>query len=177
MADGRPGCTCIICHDYGDRDRLGNADLRTIVHIQQYGWSVVLVAADERGPGWAFTIGLWHSHRVPELTMFGLEPYDMQSCLNDLAERAADGQRLRPHQRWPDAVGHRPVVLEPVDPGWHRAFFSMAVGFYRRPGLPLLQVLWPDSEGLYPWQPGSDPRFRDAQPWLWLSPQEHPGRG
>lgn len=177
MSDGRPVCLCIICHDYGDRDRLSNADLRTIVHVKEYGWSVVLVPADDRGPGWAFTIGLWHSYRSPELAMFGLEPYDMQTCLNDLGDQAAAGRPLRPNQEWPDAVIHRPVLLHPVDHGWHRAFFSMGVGFYRWPRMPVLQAVWPDERGLYPWQPGSDPRSRDAQPWLWLSPDEHPTGG
>jgi hypothetical protein len=27
----------------------------------------------DKGPGWAFTIGLWHTCGLPELAMFGLE--------------------------------------------------------------------------------------------------------
>ncbi|MGH3244228.1 MAG: DUF4262 domain-containing protein, partial [Spirillospora sp.] len=45
--------------------------------------------------------------------------------------------------------------------------------FYRRPPLPMLQVLWPNTEGLFPWQPGTDLPFRHSQPWLWLTPKQH----
>ena len=48
------------------------------------------------------------------------------------------------------------------------------MAFYRRPPLPILQVVWPNRDGLFPWQPGTDLPFRHAQPWLWLDPKQHP---
>ena len=167
-------CRCIICHDYGDRDRLGKFELRTIVHVKQYGWSVILPSPRENRPGWAFTAGLWHTLRSPELVVFGLEPYDMQTIVNNLGDRAAAGHPLVAGQERRDATDRHPVVLRPVHTHWYERLLSEALRFYRHPPLPFLQAVWPDAAGRYPWQAGSDPALGRYQPSLWLSPESHP---
>ncbi|MFI0349243.1 DUF4262 domain-containing protein [Actinomadura sp. 9N407] len=174
MSDGRPACECILCRDYGDRDRMDNFRLRTIVHISQYGWSVVLVPADDQGPGWAYTVGLWHSLRSPELAMFGGDVYEMEEILNRLGREAGEGRPPAEGERRDDAVRGRPAAFREVDTGWYGGAFPGALAFYRRQPLPFLQVVWSDQAGLYPWQPGTELPFRRAQPWLWLDPRQHP---
>ncbi|MQA27092.1 MAG: DUF4262 domain-containing protein, partial [Micromonosporaceae bacterium] len=63
MTDDLLSCRCVICHDYGDRADLDHIDRMTIAHVEEHGWSVVGVLADEECPGWSYTVGLWHSHR------------------------------------------------------------------------------------------------------------------
>lgn len=174
MSDGRPGCTCIICHDYGDRDRLDNFQLRTIVHVTQYGWSVVLIRATEAGPGWAYTIGLWHSYRSPELAMFGGDVYEMEEILNSLGGQAAGGMRPSDGERREEVLRGWPVVFRTVDPRWHEAAFGGGTAFYRRSPLPVLQVIWPDPNGRFPWDAGTDAVYQRAQPALWVPPTRHP---
>ncbi|MCH5677311.1 DUF4262 domain-containing protein [Streptomyces gilvus] len=140
--------------------------------IGRHGWQVVMVPADGQGPGWAYTIGLWHSHRISELAMFGLDIHVMQSILNDIGRRAVEGATVRAGQEWHD-VASVPVVLTAVDYRWYKAFFGTAIGFYRRPPVPFLQVLWPDREGDFPGQPGGEDLL-GRQPRLSLPPEEHP---
>ncbi|QXJ20538.1 DUF4262 domain-containing protein [Actinomadura graeca] len=173
MPDGRPSCPCVICHDYGDRDRLDNFQLRTIVHISQYGWSVVLVHPDGELPGWAYTIGLWHSHRSAELALFGGDVYEMEETLNALGRQTAEGDGPAEGERRDNVVRGRQAAFRMADVRWYDALFAGAVAFYRRPPLPILQVAWPNPEGLFPWQPGTDLAFRHSQPWLWLAPSQH----
>ncbi|MFB4314622.1 DUF4262 domain-containing protein [Actinomadura sp. 21ATH] len=174
MSEGRPACECIICRDYGDRGRLDNFQLRTIVHISQYGWSMVLVPPVGDGPGWAYTVGLWHSLRSPELAMFGGDVYEMEEILNALGREAGRTGPPADGERRDDVVRGRPAAFRGVDPGWHERAFHGAVAFYRGRPLPFLQVVWPDQNGLYPWQPGTELPFRRSQPWLWLNPRQHP---
>ena len=174
MSDGRPPCNCIIDHDYGDRDRMDNFELRTIVHISEYGWSVVLVHGDDGGPGWAYTIGLWHSHRTPELGMFGGDVYEMEAILNTLGRQAAEGEPPADGDRREAVVRGQAAAFRTVDPRWYQAMFKGALSFYRQPPLSFLQVVWPDQQGLFPWQPGTELPFRHSQPWLWLAPTQHP---
>ncbi|WP_368051347.1 DUF4262 domain-containing protein [Micromonospora sp. C28SCA-DRY-2] len=54
-------CHRILCHEYGDTDDRHPTELTTIGHVQQHGWSVVTIPDDDKGPGWAYTIGLWHT--------------------------------------------------------------------------------------------------------------------
>ncbi|MFC7262772.1 DUF4262 domain-containing protein [Streptomyces lutosisoli] len=174
MPDDHPACRCVICHDYGDRDEADRMDLRTVDQIQEHGWSVVMVPADDEGPGFAYTIGLWHTHGVPELAMFGLDIETMHIMLNALGHQAAAGAVLENGRTCHDVIEGRPVILKAADLRWYREFFGRAISFYRRPPFPVLQVVWPDAKGRFLWQPGAEEHYLQSQPQLWLKPTEHP---
>ncbi|MGQ4402745.1 DUF4262 domain-containing protein [Streptomyces hayashii] len=174
MTDEPFRCRCVLCHDHGDRDEADQGDLTIIENVQRYGWHVVMVPEDEVGPGFAYTIGLSHSHGAPELAMFGLDVRAMHRMLNRLGEKAAVGNVPADGQECPDVVEGRQVALRKVDLRWYRTFFGQAIGFYRRPPFPVLQVAWPDRDGRFHWQGQAEERHRESQPRLWLAPSEHP---
>ncbi|MEU0474341.1 DUF4262 domain-containing protein [Streptomyces olivaceus] len=174
MTDDLPPCRCVLCHDYGDRGEADHADLTVIENVQRHGWHVVMVPEDEVGPGFAYTIGLSHTHGAPELAMFGLDVDLMHRMLNRLGEKSAAGALLADGQKHPDVVDGDKVALRRVDLRWYRTFFGRAVWFYRRPPFPVLQVAWPDVAGRTHWDEQAEERHRESQPRLWLSPGEHP---
>jgi hypothetical protein len=104
--------------------------------------------------------------------MFGLDIRSMPTVLNDLGQRAVEGQPLEAEQQRHD-VASVPVVLKPVDYRWYKAFFGTAIGYYRKPPFLFLQVVWPNRDGAFPWQPGGEDLL-DRQPRLDLHPDEHP---
>jgi hypothetical protein len=172
MPGDPPPCRCVLCHDYDGE--IGPITEQTIARIREYGWQVMMIPADDNGPGWAFTIGLWHTHGFPELAMFGLDVHDMKACLNELGRQAVEGRPVEADQVRDEVLENHPVTLKTVDLRWYRAFFGSAIMFYRRPPFPVLEVVWPDREGLFPWQPESDEPYRALQPQLWLVPAAHP---
>ncbi|MFJ1974090.1 DUF4262 domain-containing protein [Streptomyces sp. NPDC087903] len=162
-------CHCVVCRDLSELDTRTRASVETVA---RHGWQVVMIPADDLGPGWAYTIGLWHSHRIPELAMFGLDVHLMQTLLNDLARQAVDGPPLEAGQEPRDVAGV-PVTLTSVDYRWYKAFFGTAIGFYRKPPFPFLQILWSNREGAFPGQEGGEDLL-ERQPQLALRPDEHP---
>jgi hypothetical protein len=132
------------------------------------------IPEDELGPGWAFTVGLWHSRRQPELAIFGLEIEAMKACLNVLGEQSASGWSPEPEEERSHILDGSPVLFKTVDQRWHKAFFGTAIAFYRRPPIPMLQVLWADRDERFPTTLVCDLAVRGRQPSLWLRPDEHP---
>ncbi|GAA0270087.1 DUF4262 domain-containing protein [Streptomyces polychromogenes] len=169
MPTGHTPCHCVVCQDIIELDPRTQS---TVDVIEQRGWQVTMIPADDHGPGWAYTIGLWHSHRMPEIAMFGLDIHLMQTVLNDLAQQAVEGQPLEAGQERND-VASVPVVLRAVDYRWYKAFFGTAISYYRKPPFPVLQVVWPNRDGAFPWQPGGE-GLLSHQPRLHLHPDEHP---
>lgn len=174
MSQTNPSCRCVICEDHGDRDDLDPIETDTIRDVRRFGWSVLMITEDDQGPGWAYTVGLWHSHGVPDLAMFGLEVEAMRSCLNTLGERIGAGRPPVAGEVRDDVIEGYPVHLKPVEHGWTEAFFGQAIGFYRRAPYPFLQVVWPDRDGHFHWSPDGDEQLARQQPQLWLRPDEHP---
>jgi hypothetical protein len=167
-------CRCILCRDYGDRDDADQVERAIIGNVQEHGWHVAMVPADEIGPGFAYTIGLAHTHGAPELAMFGLDVRGMHRMLNTLGEKAASGTVLVDGQEHHGVARDLAVRLRRADLRWYRTFFGRAIGFYRRPPFPVLQVAWPDTSGRFHWEEGVEQGHRDSQPQLWLPPAEHP---
>ncbi|SEF55985.1 protein of unknown function [Actinacidiphila yanglinensis] len=168
MPTDSAACHCVLCQDIDEPDPRTRS---TVDVIRQHGWQVVMIPADDLGPGWAYTIGLWHTHRMPELAMFGLDVGLMQTVLNDLGRQAVEGRSLEAGQERHD-VASVPVALRTVGYRWYKAFFGTAIGYYRKPPFPVLQVVW-SRDGVFPWQPGGE-GLLSHQPRLDLHPDDHP---
>lgn len=163
-----------MCHGYGDRDEADHVDRRICEDVRRVNWHVVMVPEDEGGPGFAYTIGLAHSFGAPELAMFGLDVRVMYQVLNGLGRETANGAVMADGEERDGALERYPVTLRSADLRWYRTFFGRAIGFYRKPPFPVLQVCWPDRAGSFHWHEESEDRHRQSQPCLWIPPGEHP---
>ena len=118
---------------------------------------------------------MWHTFRSPELAMAGLPQGDEHLLINDIGERVRSGLRLRPGDRIEDLLTSGLALrVREIHPSWYRTMFGYATWFARRPPLPLLQVVWPDPAGRFPWDDGFDADFSSAQPRLWVPADNHP---
>jgi hypothetical protein len=83
------------------------------------------------------------------------------------------GRRLRPFQVYGDIADGLEVVFLPVALPAYNEYLGYANWFYADlpAPYPALQMVWPDPNGVFPWQPGYDARFRRAQPLLGEAPE------
>lgn len=180
------GCRCIGCVDYGNRDAYDDVDRKLIADVERHGHSCIGIgptSADDPPP-YVFTAGMWHSHRQPELAVYGVGRIEaMIDILNVVADRArVSGLPLRPGDRLPGLmVGLGEVKPEdywlklmPIHPSWHASQFGTALFFNAANAVDFLQVVWPDEVGHYPDEPGFDQHFADRQPLMWLPVIDHP---
>ena len=157
-----------------DRDGWDEGDRKLVADVERHGWGVFGINAEDSMPGWAFTAGLWHTFGSPEIALFGLRVPDMQHWLNDIGEQIRSGRPPMPNERRDGVLPDFPVAFRPVHDSWYRELFGYAVWFTQRPPLPIVQVIWPDREGRFPWDEGCGERCRFDQPQLWLPKDQHP---
>jgi hypothetical protein len=141
--------------------------------IRRFGWNVNGVSGGST-PAWAYSVGIWHALREPEVCVFGLPTRTAMSIVNVVGGLVRNGERLHEGQPRDDVLNGYDVVLRVVQPHWYKRFFGAGMDFYRQPPMPMVQVLWPDRAGHWPWQPDAGEWCRDAQPLLWLKPDDHP---
>lgn len=60
------------------------------------GWKVMGIAADKGSPGFAYTIGLYHNYKHPEIILFGLSVDIAFTLLNDVGARVKGGRSFSP---------------------------------------------------------------------------------
>ena len=93
-------CFCLLCAptEWGgpvSEERDG----RIAKNVVDYGWHVMGVAGDDAPGDWGYSIGLWHTLRSPEVSVFGLPSQTAMRVANAAGAAVRDGNPLEPDQR------------------------------------------------------------------------------
>ena len=130
--------------------------------IAKYGWSSVGVFPSEDNPVSPFTYSIgFLEHDHPELIVSGLPPTTAHQIIAGLYHRVKDGARFEAGQLDTEVLEGFEVKFQALPPDGRP--LNMTRRFYGRDEVPALQVLWPDREGLFPDDPGCDPRMAVRQ--------------
>jgi hypothetical protein len=141
-------------------------DLKLVTDVKQYGWHVLKILGDEEGPPYAFSVGLFHTFKHPEIVIFGLDLNVMHQIINVLAEDISSGKSFEPTLEYADILEGYRCTFEVVDPQWYSAFLGYAQWFYKSDAFPAVQCIWPDKQQRYPWQQNFESRLQGLQPLL-----------
>jgi hypothetical protein len=133
--------------------------------VEQFGWHMVAVRGAGNAPGFLFTIGLWKTYHHPEMILFTKgDPRAIAGRLDAVAKRVAAGEVFAAGKTYDGLFGRFAGSLRKVQNLWYPEFLGTAMGFYETVDFPVLQLFWPDGEGLFPWQSGFETgRWRSSR--------------
>ena len=134
--------------------------------IDETGWHLVMVPPEGRTPGWAHTLGLWERYQHPELLVFGPDLERIGPLANHLGAMVRGGRCFEADTEESGILEGNPLAFRRVAAKWLPVFLGNAAWHYESEEFPVLQAVWPDSGGHFPWQEGADPGWRDDQPRL-----------
>lgn len=147
-------------------DRHARFERKIIQDVNTYGWHVILVAPSGDEPGWAYSIGMFRTLGHPEILMFGLRDSTMQTIINNTGERVRAGARFADGIEDAEAVEGYRCVFRMVARGWYPLVLGFSLWFYGEKEFPVLQLVWPDRDGRYPWDADYPVEMRGLQPLL-----------
>ncbi|MCG7609465.1 MULTISPECIES: DUF4262 domain-containing protein [Mycobacterium] len=150
-------------------------DSRISANVADHGWHVMGVGGGGETPAdWAYSIGLWHTLRSPEVCLFGLRIETMMTIVNVAGQEARDDRPLESGQVRDDILDHYSVGVREVHPSWYRDFFGAGIDFHQA-RFPVVQMFWPDRDGRFPWDEQAQEYCRASQPLLWIPKEETSG--
>jgi Domain of unknown function (DUF4262) len=134
--------------------------------VEKYGWFVPLFKADENGPSFAYTIGLWKTFQHPEIICFGLAPMTIGQILNNAGQLVKEGNTLPLNQRDNRLLEKMDVVFVPIATEKNiRRYFGYGL-WYNKGIFPAIQLVWGDTQNRFPWEEGFETKFGRFQPLL-----------
>lgn len=134
-------------------------------NIEKYGCHIVLVEAGNHLPDFVYSIGLYQQFNHPEIICFGLKSELMSSMINNACDLIKQGDKLVPGELYSGFLEGHNVQFLPVD----NAFYSDYLGYgswYYDSNFPALQMVYPDLQGIFPWEDGFNPDWKFRQPLL-----------
>jgi hypothetical protein len=154
-------------------DAEDDCDRKLLSDIEKYGWHVVVIDADEEGPGFLLTVGLYYTYGHPEILIAGLTREVAYELLFQIEKLIREGKRYE--NNWIDTdLANFPLAFKAIFFDYYQDYLGYGCWFYRslpRP-FPAVQLVWPDKEGIFPWQRGYNREFIALQPKLYeLAPE------
>ncbi len=142
-------------------------DQRLFDDIASHGWHMISIGEDDDGPAYSFTVGVFHSFGFPEICLAGISDIEVAGqILNAIVETMKEGETLDDWVASDEILEDYTCVFREVPLSLHEENFGYAVWYYERAPFPVLQCVWPDADGFYPWNEEFDAASVDQQPVL-----------
>ena len=121
-----------------------------LVRLEAMGWFVNEIAADDNGPGFAYSFGLYKTFQHPEIIMFGLPENMMHQLINDIGKQLRGGSSAyRDGSNSSDLLEGYPCKFHQVDPAWYKTTLTWLVGFIAGPTSPPFSFSGQTSPGFF----------------------------
>ncbi|HEY1292876.1 MAG TPA: DUF4262 domain-containing protein [Chloroflexota bacterium] len=137
--------------------------------IRRTGWHVTGVFPSEDGgvpTYFVYTAGLWGTLQHPELIVFGLRPEVAHGIFSGVRERILKGERFEDGQFADRVVRNYRVYFHRVRNDDDMYPTTSATAYYGHRDYEVLQIVLPDMQDRFPWDPACDEKMRLTQQLL-----------
>jgi hypothetical protein len=152
-------------------DELSPEQCQVLDDIAEHGLHVVYVVEAGGRPDVAFSVGMWESFQQPEVIVFGLPEEVAVELINLVADEADAGHRFLDGTRHEGLLQDYPVRFVEVPKSRYGEYLAAATWAYDGSDFPVVQLVWPDKQGRWPWDPSARKGAAGSQPVLGRGPQ------
>ncbi|WP_304012173.1 DUF4262 domain-containing protein [Methyloversatilis discipulorum] len=142
-------------------------DQRTKDDIAKHGCSVMHVFdAEGELPPFAYSIGIQKETGAPEVVVIGLKRPMAHSVINEYNSRVREGERFEVGKYYSGFLGGFDICIGAVSLSAYDDYFGQDIDFYGGRNFQVLQVIYPTTQGVWPWTDGAPESFLQWQPLL-----------
>lgn len=138
-----------------------NADQTAAYHksvdenIRMYGYHVTFVFSED-APSFCYSTGVYKSFGIPELFISSLPQNLSHQLVEQYVDRFKNGEPILINEQIDDLNERFPVYLIEADIDQLRAYVLSSIRFYQTDPFQYIQLIYPDTKGLFPGEPGYD---------------------
>jgi hypothetical protein len=145
---------------------MAGGDEKTRQDITKYGCAVIHVMEEPGFPPFAYSVGITEQTGEPEVLVIGLKRDLAHFVVNEYNNRVRAGERFSSGQLYSDFLGGFDVLAEEVPTSEFDEYFGHCLALYGGPKFRVLQLVYPTTEGVWPWSEHASEYFRNRQPVL-----------
>ncbi|MEK8028840.1 DUF4262 domain-containing protein [Pseudaquabacterium rugosum] len=147
---------------------MDEADQKILDDIERFGCSVMHIAAEDDLPPFAFSMGISKTSSAPEVVVVGLKQPLAHFVVNEYNRRVRAGEAFVAGQTSAGFIDGFDVLFDRVHASNYEEYFGYNLWLYEGPNFEVLQIVFPNTSGVWPWDEIADPWFRARQPLLRL---------
>ncbi|MEG4191112.1 DUF4262 domain-containing protein [Microcoleus sp. Pol17_C1] len=136
-------------------------------HIEEFGCSVTsVVDPDGKEPTFSYSIGIAKTTSQPEVIVVGLRTELGHWIINEYSRRAKAGEEFAPGVLYLGFLEGFAVQFGHVSRDHRSEYMRSATWLHGTPDFSALQLIYPNTSGVWPWDDDADDWFRANQPLL-----------
>ncbi len=155
-------------------DRPAENDRRVAADVEQYGCHVISVFdPEEKLPTFTYSVGIQATSGAPEAIVIGVRPNLGHSMINEYNDNIRRGNRFERSTQYSGFLEGFQIYVEPAKAELLNEYTLGCARFYQGSGYSVVQLIYPTTEGVWPWQDAASEWFKSNQPMLG---RKHPHR-
>jgi hypothetical protein len=143
---------------------------KALADIEQYGCHILYVFGEGDLPPFAYSIGIQKKTDAPELVVVGLKQPISHFIVNEYNRRVIAGERFPDGTTVDGFLEGFPCLMRAVDRRHYREYFGWSRWLYDGDGFEVLQMIYPSTDGIWPWDSNASEYFKKRQTLLTLAP-------
>jgi Domain of unknown function (DUF4262) len=155
-------------------DRRAENDKRVAADVERYGCHVISVFdPEEKLPAFSYSVGIQAMSGAPEAIVIGVRPNLGHSMINEYNDQIRKGTRFELSKQYPGFLDGFSIYIEPAKAALLSEYTLGCTRFYKGANYSVVQLIYPTTTGVWPWQKAASEWFRSNQPMLG---RQHPHR-
>jgi hypothetical protein len=141
-------------------------DQKALNDIEEFGCHVINVMEGEGQPSFTYSIGINQKQVKADLIVVGLKRELAHSIVNNYKDRMLAGESFEVGKFYPDFIGNFDVCFIEVDKSHYKEYLGWGLWLNKGDDFKMLQLIWPTTDGVWPWDSDKSEYYTWAQPIL-----------
>ncbi|SDJ75601.1 protein of unknown function [Catalinimonas alkaloidigena] len=127
-------------------------EVKALQDIEVYGCHILHVLAEDDSPPFCYSMGIEKCTGQPELIITGLKRELTHGIINEYNNRIKNGETFEADRYYDGFLKGFPVLFKKVDRLHYAEYFGWAQWLYGRDHFSALQLIYPTTAGVWPWE-------------------------
>jgi len=142
-------------------------DKRVERDVRKYGCHVISVFdPEEKKPNFSYSIGIQRASGAAEAIVLGLRPELGGFIINEYNRRIRAGKTFKRGKLYSGFLKGFSVYVEPVRSKLLPNYTLGCDRYYGDEGYTVVQIVWPSTTGVWPWEKAASEWLKNNQPML-----------
>ena len=142
---------------------------KALKDIEDYGCHILHVMEEDDFPVFTYSIGIERSSGQPEIIITGLKQEIAHWIANEYNNRVKAGEVFKPDQYYSGFLEGFEVTFKEVEQKHYSEYFGWGNWLYKGNDFKVLQLIYPNTSGVWPWDAEAQEEFKCFLPRLYAN--------
>lgn len=120
----------------------------------------------EGEPSFTYSIGVNKKQNKPDVVILGLKAELAHSMANRYRDRALNGETFESGTYYSDFLDDFDIIFINISKKHFKKYFGWGIWLHDGDDFEMLQMIWPTTDGVWPWDENGSDFYKWAQPIL-----------